>query len=141
MFDDRQYFDLARNPPPFNDPTNNKVNGKFKDEALGIPIIEFVGLRTKMFSYLTMKTVNSQPVIEHKQRGKGIQRAALKKLTHAQYLEQLNRPAENYIVNRRIGSKLHELYTWETKKRGLCAYDDKRFLLEDVVSSLAFGHV
>ena len=29
-----------------------KVIGKFKDEACGIPITEFVGLRSKMYSYI-----------------------------------------------------------------------------------------
>lgn len=28
----------------------------------------------------------------------------------------------------------------ETKKRGLCAFDDKRFLLEDGFNTIAFGH-
>ena len=32
--------------------TNKKVIGKFKDEAAGIPICEFVGLRSKMYSYM-----------------------------------------------------------------------------------------
>ena len=39
---DSQYFDK----------TNNKVIGKFKDEAAGVPICEFVGLRSKMYSYM-----------------------------------------------------------------------------------------
>ena len=38
---DNQYFDA----------TNKKVIGKFKDEAAGVPIVEFVGLRSKMYSY------------------------------------------------------------------------------------------
>lgn len=33
------------------DKTKKKVIGKFKDEATGIPISEFVGLRSKMYSY------------------------------------------------------------------------------------------
>ena len=32
-----------------------KVIGKFKDEAAGQPIIEFVGLKSKMYSYKTEK--------------------------------------------------------------------------------------
>ena len=28
----------------------------------------------------------------------------------------------------------------QTKKRALCAFDDKRYLLEDGITSLAFGH-
>ena len=27
--------------------------GKYKDEASGIPVTEFIGLRSKMYSYLT----------------------------------------------------------------------------------------
>ena len=87
-----------------------------------------------------LKNSRTDPSVVEKQRCKGIQRAAQKKLKHADYLAQLHRPTENLTINRRIGSKLHQLYTWESKKRGLCAYDDKRFLLEDGVQSLAFGH-
>ena len=32
---------------------NKKVIGKFKDEAAGKPILEFVGLKSKMYSYIT----------------------------------------------------------------------------------------
>ena len=35
---------------PFYDPTNKKVIGKLKDEAAGIPIKEFIGLKSKMYS-------------------------------------------------------------------------------------------
>jgi len=31
---------------------NKKVIGKFKDEAAGEPILEFVGLKSKMYSYI-----------------------------------------------------------------------------------------
>ena len=31
---------------------NKKVSGKFKDEACGVPITEFVGLKSKMYSYI-----------------------------------------------------------------------------------------
>ena len=43
-------------------------------------------------------------------------------------------------MNRRIGAQHHVLYTIETRKRGLCAFDDKRYLLADGIHSLAFGH-
>ena len=31
---------------------NKKVMGKFKDEACGIPIFKFIGLKSKMYSYI-----------------------------------------------------------------------------------------
>ena len=107
------------------DPTNNKVIGKFKDETNGEPIVEFLGLRAKMYSF----TVLSDHGIIEKHRAKGITSATSRKYTHADYLHQLNEPTENYQKNRRIGSTLHNLYSMELDKRGLCAFDDKRFIL------------
>ena len=48
----KEHFELASSPKtsPFYDGTNNKVVGKFKDEANGDPIVEFVGLKAKMYS-------------------------------------------------------------------------------------------
>ena len=100
--------------------------GKFKDETAGVPIVEFVGLRPKMYSFITTKDME---VGVH--RAKGISRAASKLLRHQDYLDQLHRPEESYMSNRRIGCKLHNLYSMEVQKRGLCAFDDKRFILED----------
>jgi hypothetical protein len=37
---------------PYCSTHNKKVIGKFKDEAEGVPIVEFVGLRSKMYSYV-----------------------------------------------------------------------------------------
>ena len=70
--------DYPENSPYF-DRTNKKVIGKFKDEAAGIPISEFVGLRSKMYSY-----------IKDNQKGgktaKGIKKNIIKKnITHKNY--------------------------------------------------------
>lgn len=44
---DKDKFDNSDYPEgsPYFDKTNKKVIGKFKDEAAGVPICEFVGLR------------------------------------------------------------------------------------------------
>ena len=46
-------FDSSNYPPPkkFFFDENKKVIGKMKDEAAGMPIKEFVGLRSKMYSF------------------------------------------------------------------------------------------
>ena len=54
FWNDKDKFDNSDYPEssPYFDKTNKKVIGKFKDEAAGIPICEFVGLRSKMYSYI-----------------------------------------------------------------------------------------
>jgi len=140
IWENRDKFDLSDYPrdSPYYDPTNAKVIGKFKDEAGGKSIIEFVGLRPKMYSFTVADGAGAAPV--EKIRAKGIQRAACKELRHADYLRQLHEPRENMLVNRRIGSRLHRVYTYEFNKRGLCAFDDKRYICENGIDTFAHGH-
>ena len=51
---DKDKFDNSDYPEnsPYHDKTNKKVIGKFKDEAASIPIVEFVGLKSKMYNYI-----------------------------------------------------------------------------------------
>ena len=50
FWDDKNKFDNSDYPEssPYFYKTNKKVIGKFKDEAAGVPICEFVGLRSKI---------------------------------------------------------------------------------------------
>jgi hypothetical protein len=84
--------------------------------------------------------VNTQGDIQHKHRTKGIARAASKLITHQDFVDQLVHPIESRRINRRIGSKLHNIYTYEVNKRDLCSYDDKRYILDDGIHTLAYGH-
>ena len=54
LWNDKDKFDNSDYPEnsPYYDNTNKKVVGKFKDEAAGAPIVEFVGLKQKMYSYI-----------------------------------------------------------------------------------------
>ena len=47
FWNDKNKFDNSDDPEssPFFDKTNKKIIGKFKDEAAGVPICEFIGLR------------------------------------------------------------------------------------------------
>ena len=51
---DKDAFDNSDYPEssPYYCNTSKKVIGKFKDEACGMPIIEFIGLKSKMYSYV-----------------------------------------------------------------------------------------
>ena len=112
MWSMKEHFDLASYPKTstFYDGTNNKVVGKFKDEANGDNIVEFVGLKAKMYSYQTLNTGADNNALTTKKRAKGLQRAAVAKLRHHEFKAQLDHPEDNFIVNRRFGSKLHQIY-------------------------------
>lgn len=120
------------------DTTNKKVLGKFKCETNGIPIREFVAMSSKMYS---MKLSNDK----EKMAGKGIKRQALvNKIHHSDYKRCLfgteRQDKQQLISFNLIRSSKHQLYTYSLNKVGLCKYDDKRYLLEDGVSSYAYGH-
>ena len=56
-----------------------KLQENFKDESADSPIIEFVGLRSKVYSYLTNDDYNSK-------KNKGIKRSVVEKyITHNDY--------------------------------------------------------
>ena len=101
--------------------------GKFKDETGGRKITDFVGLKPKMYSY----TIEGEANQNAHHRAKGISTSTSSKMTHQDYLNQLELPTETLLVNRRIAHNLQKIHSLEVQKRGLCAFDDKRFLLED----------
>ena len=51
---DNDKFDNSYDPEnsPYHAKNNKKGIGKFKDEAASIPTVEFVGLKSKMYSYI-----------------------------------------------------------------------------------------
>ena len=104
------------------DSGNEKVVGKFKDETQGIPICEFIGLRSKMYS---IKLDDDSG----KKTAKGIVRNGIKNhLKHAQY-EQILDTGERMTSSRKmIRSFDHDSYTVNITKISLSAYDDKRFI-------------
>ena len=50
-----------------------------------------------------------------KKRANGLQRAAVAKMHHEDFKAQLDHPEENFVLNRRFGSKLHEIYGIEVQ--------------------------
>ena len=134
------WFDLSNYAAdhPLNNVTNKMVIGKMKDETAGKIMCEVVGLRAKMYSFKVYDPVTD--TFKTTKKAKGIQKAAMETVTHDQYLEQLHNPEENHVTVRRIGQVMHTVLTFEQQKRGLCAFDDKRYLLDDCVDTLAHGH-
>ena len=115
LFEDKdrdQFLDFSDYPQghPYRNELNKMKLGYFKCETKGAPIREIVGLRPKMYSYL-YNSDNVQKPYKEKIRIKGVSRAAAKTLRHEMYSDQLREAKENYLTNRRIGSKLHQIYS------------------------------
>ena len=87
--------------------------GYFKVETKRNPIVEFIGLRPKMYSFTVCDAsepspgVNYPMDIRHKAMEKGVARSQIKRFTHEDYVRMYNGGALTNVVNRRIGSKLH----------------------------------
>ena len=113
---------------------NKKKVGKFKDECDGKAAREFVGLRSKMYSLLVGKD-------DAKKTAKGIKRSFVKHhVKHDMYLHTLQSKTCTKAKFRTFRSSKHTVNTVELTKVCLSAFDDKRFILPDGVTTLAYGH-
>ena len=75
FFTDRELFDNSDYPSEnseFYFSENKKVIGKFKDETAGVPIREFIGLKSKMYSISLDNEKNSK-------KAKGVKKNVIKK--------------------------------------------------------------
>ena len=109
--------------------TNKKVLGKMKDEFTGIKIDEFVGLKSKMYSLLGCddKEVNKAKHVNLK-------------LRHNEYVDVLKGKKIVRHKMKRILSEKHNIGSSLLNKISLSCFDDKRFILNDGINSLAYGH-
>ena len=121
FWNDKDKFDNSdyQESSPYFDETNKKVIGKFKDEAAGVPIVEFVGLRSKMYSY-----------IKDNQKGgktaKGIKKNIIKKdFTHENYRQALFDNKQMHHKMKTIRSINHKLGSYKINKVSLSCFDDK----------------
>ena len=136
FWNDKDKFDNSDYPEnsPYFNKTNKKVIGKFKDESAGIPITEFVGLRSKMYSYVKD---NEQTV----QTAKGIKKQVIiKDIKHEDYKEVLFNNKQMHHTIKTIRSNNHQLGSFELNKISLSCFDDKRFIHENGITSYAYGH-
>ena len=136
FWNDKDRFDNSDYPEnsPYFDKTNKKVIGKFKDEAAGIPITEFIGLRSKMYSY-----------IKDNQKGgktaKGIKKNTIKNdIKHEDYKNVLINNKQIHHTMKTIRSINHQLGSYELNKVSLSCFDDKRYIANDGINSFAYGH-
>ena len=130
IFDNSDYNKKS----PFYFDHNKKVIGKFKDEAAGIPVTEFVGLRSKMYSY----TLDNK---QTKRTAKGIKKNIIQNnLSHDNYKKVLLSGEQIHHSMKTIRSVNHQLNSYELNKISLSCFDDKRYIHENGITSFAYGH-
>jgi hypothetical protein len=114
--------------------TNKKALFCWKDEAGGKCINEVVALKAKMYSFLTGTEGTSF------KRAKGINKTGLKRLTFDDYKSALMESSCKLVEVAGIQSKDHALTTISQIRKGLNAFDDKRYVLNNKIATLAYNH-
>lgn len=112
---------------------NGKILGKFKDEVNGEIITEFVGLRSKMYSF---KTITGKLLM----KAKGISKNTVKTFNFDLYKQVLG--SNSVMAPMHVfRSKNHIITTQLVNKIALSCNDDKRYIKPDSSSeTLAWGH-
>ena len=137
FFADRERFDNSDYPSDskFYFAENKKVIGKFKDETSGVPIREFIGLKSKMYSISLDNDKDSK-------KAKGVKKNVVKKgISHRNYLQVLSQSKVMHHKMKTIRSDCHQISSYEINKISLSPFDDKRYILSDGISSYAYGHL
>ena len=105
-----------------------------KDEAGGKIIKEFVGLRSKLYSYKMCRG-------KEEKKCKGIRKNVIKnKITHEDNKNCLFVAKTKLTKMNVIRSRAHNIYTEKINKVALSCEDDKREILEDGITTLNLGH-
>ena len=130
MFDNSDYPESS----PYYCNTNKKIIGKFKDEACGIPITEFVGLKSKMYSYVKDNEKGEKIA-------KGIKKSVIKNnIKHEDYKRTLINEEQMRHKMKTIRSNKHQIGSYEINKVSLSCFDDKQYIHDNGTSSYAYGH-
>ncbi len=143
MLQFRDHFDFSDYPS--DSELFNKVNHlkvlKMKDELKSYPMLEYVGLRPKMYSlkYLKRDAKTNQYLEETKQSNKGVTATVKQGLHHEQYLSVLQNQETVRKSMTIIRSHQLQIVTERVNKIVLSSMDDKRYLIE-TNQSLPFGH-
>lgn len=109
------------------------ITGTFKN-ILGRIMLSFVGLRAKMYA------CNIAGVFPTK-KAKGTKRCVVKnKITLEDYITCLRDSTIKKCEQHNITSENHHLYSTSSYKVALSPFDDKRYISQDGITTLPWGH-
>ena len=111
---------------------NEKELGKFKSETGSDIITEFVGIRSKMYC---MKTQSNSTIAKQKGVPTNKQVRDIN-----EYKDVLFNDKQTEVNFNRIGSKKMDIYTINQDKKALKNFDDKSYIMNDGINTMAYGH-
>ena len=88
----------------------------------------------------TGKNVCFSHLDTQKKSMKGISLSTQRLFNHQSFKKVLEQQSTERSPNYRIASEKHDIFTVRTIKVCLSAYNDNRFILDDGITSLPFGH-
>ena len=134
FWNDKDMFDNSDYPEnsPYYCNANKNVIGKYKDEACSVPIIEFICLKSKMYSCVKDNEKGGRTA-------KGIKKCVIKNsIKHKDYKNVL-------LNNERLHHKMktirsQKLGSYEINKVSLSCFDDKRYIHDNGINSYTYGN-
>ena len=130
------YFDFSNYPSDhfLHSKDRAKIPGTFKDETASKPIKAFVGLKSKMYAFVMAEGKEIKAA-------KGVKKSVIHNcLKFENYVNCLNSKHCMEHKFRNITSKHHKVHTFYQAKKTLSPFDDKRWVCDDGVTTLAHGH-
>ena len=130
FYQDKNLFDFSGYPLDSNffDPVNKKVIGKMKDEFKGKIISEFIDLKSKMYSLISVDD-------EEVTKPKGVN----KEIRHKEFVDILFNQKVMKHNMKIIQSKLHRIETYDVFKIVRClVLTIKIYILDSGVNTLAY---
>ena len=100
-----------------------------KDEFNGVKIDEFVGLKSKMYSLIAENDLEVN-------KAKGVNLVLKRKECFSVLFDK--KVVRHKI--KRILSEKHSVGTYDINKISLSCFDDKMYILNDGINTLAYGH-
>jgi hypothetical protein len=159
MTHNKEVYDFSEYPIDhiLHDKKNSAVIGKMKDETAGRPIIEFVGVKPKMYAIRTSFKkdeiggvkikIKEDESIEFKilnpesKKAKGVNKMVVKnEMNLSDYKDVLEQKMILKKSQNAIRSYKHQLYSISQNKIALSGIDTKRHIKDDGISSFAYGH-
>ena len=93
-------------------------------------MLEFIGSKSKMYSYTTEDKNNKT--------AKGVEKNIIKReISHSDYRDVTFNKEKTHHQMKTIRSELHQISSYQLNKVSLSPFDDKRYILSDGITSYA----